>query len=214
MDNYIENLKSDLAEQYKDKPNIAALLETIGIQLNDVKMFFDDLKAKRNICDAEGKQLDGIGDIVLLSRHDISKTSGASSLSDEEYRKYLIYKILRNTCRCTYQDIMQGIKMFWDGPPLRYEEDPSRPATMIFSFDAEKDLANQALGIPYVRAGGVNVNLKMQKNDAFTMYYGFAAGFANSTTLDCLKPQISPATFITDETDFILKDENGAWIKE
>ena len=168
MADYIKNLKGDLVEQFKDKPNIEALYEVIGEQLDDLFLFFEQLRTKRSVNDAEGKQLDGVGDIVVLSRLEAAQMEGtvsASSMTDEQYRKYLIYKILKNTCDCTYYDIMKAIGMFWDGPPLKYTEDPEYPATMIFDFDAGKDLADQAIGIPSVRAGGVGMYMRMHKSE-------------------------------------------------
>ena len=44
MVDYIELLKQDLVEQFKEKPVIDALMEAIGRQLNDVRLFFEDLK--------------------------------------------------------------------------------------------------------------------------------------------------------------------------
>ena len=49
MVDYIELLKQDLVEQFKEKPVIDALMEAIGRQLNDVRLFFEDLKTKRSV---------------------------------------------------------------------------------------------------------------------------------------------------------------------
>ena len=68
MADYIELLRQDLLEQFKDKPVIDALNEAIGEQLNDLRDFFDALKNERGVLTAVGKQLDGVGDIVGLTR--------------------------------------------------------------------------------------------------------------------------------------------------
>ena len=39
MVDYIEMLKQDLVEQFKEKPVIDALMEAVGKQLNDVRTF-------------------------------------------------------------------------------------------------------------------------------------------------------------------------------
>lgn len=217
MADYIKNLKGDLVEQFKDKPNIEALYEVIGEQLDDLFLFFEQLRTKRSVYDAEGKQLDGVGDIVVLSRLEAAQMEGtvsASSMTDEQYRKYLIYKILKNTCDCTYYDIMKAIGMFWDGPPLKYTEDPEYPATMIFDFDAGKDLADQAIGIPFVRAGGVGMYMRMHKSEEANVYVGFALQRSCQSTIGCNVPVMEPYTYLADETDTILVDEIGAWLIE
>lgn len=215
MADYIKDLKGDLVEQFKDKPNIEALYEVIGKQLDDLFLFFEQLRTKRSVSDSEGKQLDGVGDIVVLSRLEAAQMEGtvsASTMADEQYRKYLIYKILKNTCNCTYYDIMKAIGMFWDGPPLKYTEDPEYPATMIFDFDAGKDLADQAIGIPFVRAGGVGMYMRMHKSEEANVYVGFALQRVCVTSLECNVPVMEPQTYLTDETGAILTDEKYSWL--
>lgn len=216
MADYVKKLKGDLVEQFKDKPNIEALYEVIGQQLDDLFLFFEQLKNERSVESSVGKQLDGVGDIVVLSRVEAAQMGGtesSSTMTDEQYRKYLIYKILKNTCDCTYYDIMKGIDMFWDGPPLKYSEDPNYPATLIFDFDAYKDLADQAIGIPFVRAGGVGVYMRMHKSEKVHVYVGFAMQRICEVYIDCNVP-VYPYTYLTDETDTILVDEIGTWLIE
>ena len=59
MVDYIQKLRDDLVEQFKDKPVIDALMEVVGDELNEVRQFYEDLRDKRNIQTAIGKQLDG-----------------------------------------------------------------------------------------------------------------------------------------------------------
>lgn len=190
--NYIQILKDDLLEQFKEKINISALVEVVGKQLNDIKQFFDDMKYKTNIFEAVGEQLDGIGDIVVMSRTEagqmVGKESTTINLDDELYRKYLIYKVLKNTCNCTYYDTMKAINMFWDGPPLKYSESFDEPATIIFDFDVEKDVADMATAIPFVKAGGVGLHLNMHKTDEVTTFFGFTYKRTVKTTYECEVP--------------------------
>lgn len=48
--NFFGRLEEDLVEQFRDKPNIKAILEVIGEQLDDLYQFFDDLRENRSIC--------------------------------------------------------------------------------------------------------------------------------------------------------------------
>ena len=67
MADYVQKLRDDLAEQFKGKPVIDALMEAVGDELNEVRQFYEDLRDKRNIQTAVGKQLDGIGDNAVLT---------------------------------------------------------------------------------------------------------------------------------------------------
>ena len=69
MVDYIQKLRDDLVEQFKDKPVIDALMEVVGDELNEVRQFYEDLRDKRNIQTAIGKQLDGIGGNAHAGRH-------------------------------------------------------------------------------------------------------------------------------------------------
>ena len=66
MADYVQKLRDDLVEQFKGKPVIDALMEAVGDELNEVRQFYEDLRDKRNIQTAVGKQLDGIGDKPVL----------------------------------------------------------------------------------------------------------------------------------------------------
>lgn len=164
MADYIEKLRTDLVEQFKEKPVIDALMEAIGEQLNEVFEFYRALKEERGVHTSIGKQLDGVGDIVVLTRKEAGELACVSEpvyvLEDEEYRKYLIYKIWKNTNNTTYYDVMKSFKMFWD-LPLYYKEDPEVPATMIFEtgeLSPEDDVA-KLLTAPFIKAAGVAIKV-------------------------------------------------------
>ena len=218
MTDYIKRLQDDLLEQFKGRANIEALNEVIGRQFNEVRRFYEQIQNETDVNTAVGKQLDGVGDIVVLTRPEAGKMITGEGVTnnpdDETYRRYLIYKILKNTCDCTYADIMKAIGMFWKGPPLRYSEDPDKPATICFDFDASKDLADQAIGIPFVKAGGVGLHMTMHEQSDFTTYFGFALQRTVTTLIECAEAIINDQTYLSDEFDIILADEHGAWLVE
>ncbi len=164
MVDYIERLRSDLVEQFKNKPVIDALIEAIGEQLNDVSAYYEDLRNSRGLRTAEGKQLDGIGDMVVLSRKEAGELASFAkndyTIDDEQYRTYLIYKIWRNTCGCTYNDIIKALKMFWD-KPLYYSERIDEPATMFLETSdlSPEDDAQKILNAPLVKPAGVGIHI-------------------------------------------------------
>ena len=164
MADFVQSLNDDLIEQFRGKPNIKAIIEVVGDQLQDVADFYYALKTERSISTAIGKQLDGAGDIVVLNRAEAGLLASISNpgeiVTDEVYRKYLIYKVLKNTNTCTYKDIINSFQMFW-AKPLFYSEDPEQPATMIFHTDVlgPDDRPEDLLSAPIIRPAGVGVKV-------------------------------------------------------
>ena len=210
MADFTEKLKADIVEQFKGQPNITALAEVVAKQLQDVFTFYEQLQLNRDVKTAVGKQLDGVGNIVELSRVDaglltnnISKTE---VLDDDTYRKYLIWKILKNTSHTTYPDIIKAFRMFWSRP-LYYSEDPEQPATMIFDTgEMEIKKGEEVIDTtplfetPLIRAAGVT--LKLYATTKTTMdksILGIAPGLGfalTSTELPYLERKINFDTTI------------------
>lgn len=166
MVDYIRRLHDDLAEQFKDKATIEALNRTIGRQLNEVRQYFEDLRDKRGIDTAVGKQLDGVGDIVVLSRLEAGELAcineSAYVLDDEDYRAYLKFKVLKNTNACTYYDLIKGLAMLWNMSPIYYHEEPAFPATIILTMPAMRPGGGliEVGKVPTIRPAGVQVQFQ------------------------------------------------------
>lgn len=164
MDKYIATMKKDLVEQFKGKANIEALAEVLGSELQEVFDFFEQLRTQRDLHSAVGRQLDGVGDITVLTRQEAGKLAAyagrGNSTDDETYRKYLVYKVLKNTCDCTYSDIIKAFRMFWD-KPLYYSENPEYPAVMFLETGklAPEDHAENLLAAPIIKAAGVGIHI-------------------------------------------------------
>lgn len=118
-------------------------------QMQELVLVFDDLDTKPDIDKACGQNLDDVGTIVSPSRKEAGILAGIGVeepvISDERYRQFLKYKLLRNMNDCTYYDIMQSIEIFWKADNIRYIEEPERPATILIRlqtmrFDAEIDV--------------------------------------------------------------------------
>ena len=164
MPDYVELLRGDLVEQFKEKPVIDALVSAIGEQLNDVQRFYEDLRDRRGLQTSMGQQLDGVGDIVVLSRLEAGALACINEsvyvLDDESYRRYLIFKVWKNTNNCTYHDVIKALRMFWPNP-LYYREDPAEPATMVFETDmlSPEDDVPKLLNAPLIKAAGVGIKV-------------------------------------------------------
>lgn len=190
MADFVTALKKDLVEQFKGKPNIEALMEVISIELQQVYDFYEQLRENRDVLSAVGKQLDGVGDIVVLTRMEAGILAGDpipfEVIGDDMYRQYLIFKILKNTCDCTYPDIIKAFRMFWDRP-LYYREDPEQPATMIFDTgEMEGAVDTRPLfNTPLLRAAGVTLKLYARTKttmETTRVYIASGLGFAVTVT--------------------------------
>lgn len=199
MPDYVEKLRTDLAEQFKEKPVINALVETIGEQLADVFDYYADLRDCRGVQTAVGKQLDGVGDIVALSRKEAGELACLKEstfvLNDEEYRKYLIYKIWKNTNNCTYADIIRAFRMFWD-KPLYYSEKPEYPATMILETGelTPEDDVQKLLTAPFIKAAGVGIKVIAYTVNPIMSYTLAASGIMGRGYMVTTLPQIETET--------------------
>lgn len=192
MVNYIESLKSDIVEQFKGKPFIGALLEVVGKELQEVYDFYEQLKTQRNLYTSVGKQLDGVGDIVVMTRKEAGQLAGNpipfDVIDDETYRQYLIYKVLKNTCDCTYPDIIKAFRMFWD-KPLYYTESLDEPATMIFDTGEMQGLVDTTplFRTPLIRAAGVTLKIIARTSTEMpTDQIKLLSGLGYAVTITCL----------------------------
>ena len=122
--------------QFESQPNIKTLNHTLGRQLQEVYDFFMQLRNERHFPVAVGRQLDGIGSIVELSRLQALIVSHLADMNvemnDEMYRIMLAWKMFLNTSRTTYTEVHRLITMLWTVSPMIYYEDPDWPATIFF----------------------------------------------------------------------------------
>lgn len=160
---YEKRILGEFPQQFQDRPVIAALVRAFARQLDELYQVFDDLMRMRSVDTAQGAQLDGAGDIVVLSRSDAMRLiKGAITydiIDDEHYRHYIRYKILKNTSTCTYYDIIAAIQMLWGAEDIEYYENPMEPATMTITFP-EPDGAVELDDIPPIKAAGVGVHIR------------------------------------------------------
>lgn len=174
---YAKQLKSDLIQQFRGKPKIEALVEVVADELEEVSSFIDEINKNRDVYNAVGVQLDGVGNIADISRVDAAKMARIpiSEMDDELYRKYIIFKILKNTCQCTYRSLMAAIHMFWSREtPVRYAEDPDFPATIIFDIDGftEPGGIYEMMMLPLIRAAGVGFRIRTRTDVDNGIYLG------------------------------------------
>lgn len=163
---YRQKLVDDLLEQFRGKKNISVLVASYARQLQEVYDFLLSLLTVLDLDRCVGRQLDLIGEIVVLTRYDARAALGdeyeGEVLDDDLYRKFLKYKIFRNTSDGTYKSIMRGIKMFWTKTPVYWEQREDVPATILLSTPPLTPEMNprELIEAPIIRPAGVNLILE------------------------------------------------------
>lgn len=159
---FLDKIVKDLPEQFKNKKNLEVFFRAFSRQADEIAAMFEQLRTERNLQNAIGKQLNGNGDIVVLSRAEAARMFNESDMElsdDEKYRKYLIFKAHYNTNRCTYEDFIYAFQMFWDRGPIYYSENPAHPATIIITTNEmlPEENAADVFNVPVAKAGGVGL---------------------------------------------------------
>ncbi len=134
-----ERMRSRLLAQFQNKTFIEGILYAMFYETDELEKAYSDLETLRSINTAFGQQLDGIGINVGRSRnidnvitvpffgfeeqdgtlgfgqarfksYDESYLS-STKLLDEEYRKILKLKVLKNSTQATYEDTINAYKV-------------------------------------------------------------------------------------------------------
>lgn len=168
-----ESFMGKLPEQFKEKHNTEVLVRAFAKELEEAEMAFKELETLRSLKTASGKQLDRIGEIVVLTRAESTAYAGVidfAVLDDERYRLFLMYKALRNASTCTFPELMEICQLLYDAKLLYYKEFDEHPAHFQVMVGAKFDewmlkmLGNTALT---VKPGGVSVEMKFFELDFF-----------------------------------------------
>lgn len=218
MPKYKSLLKKDLIQEFKNRPKIDALADAFGKQLNELGEFYVQLYEKRFISSAEGKQLDIIGDILVLTRDEAKAILGVTDdLNDDLYRQMLIYKAQLNFGDGTYRSIMNCLKLLTNSvKDFKYKEETSHPATIIFETESKPsaESVKELLSVPFPRAGGVGVIIRSKEKENLILGTGFTVAHHFSMGGESDDADVDDYTVISDENGLMLADEGFNLITE
>ncbi len=166
---------SDIPCQFREKHNIAAVINAFARQMEDLITVNKELTSLVDIDTAVGKNLDMLGDVVNVSRkqaymllnRDISVV-----INDDMYRNVLRFQALKNNSHATYADIMKGLYLLWGKDvKIHYAEAIREPASLEISIeDITTDDTDPALVRPMViRPGGVKILFRSSYTDKMNM---------------------------------------------
>lgn len=191
---------AEVISQFTDKPVLAALLNALGEEMDELDKAFADLAQKRWIDTGSGVQLDGIGQIVGRDRvianavalpffgffgqpsalgfeEGVFRDSGqawqaSTTLGDAQYRFILWAKVFKNTSQCTQEDTVQSLRYVFDAENAVVED--AGNAKIRVGVGARLSPADLVLMKAYnllIRGGGIGLLYAVQYESG--NYFGF-----------------------------------------
>jgi hypothetical protein len=170
---HIEEAKANLIEQFKNKPNLAALSDAYVEQIQDLEDVYFQLIDDRTLDTAVGVQLDGIGQIVGEER---------KGLNDDDYRIRLKARIRINLSSGTAEELYRILELLVQN---NIEIEEFYPAAIVIRLDNEfiGDEDEIAGIIAVSRAAGVDATLEFTESpDANTFFFSNSDANEPSTT--------------------------------
>lgn len=202
----LERWMEDLPHQFLGQHNIEILISALSKQFQQVYDVLTEINEKTEISKATGINLDLVGSNVGLTRNEAAdlygKSIGASALTDEQYRRCLLYQILVNTNDCTYYELVDGINQISNIGKFTYKEDSRYPATIVLGVDGipSNDDILKLIETPVIKAAGVGSRMRISTEYRMPSKTGIA-----SKVHYLLKTTMETSTLEYD----LLTDENG-----
>ena len=167
---------------------IDGFLEAFSTEFDELTAEFDEFELLNYIDMCSGVQLDRIGQLVGLTRHEAGQMIGSRELADDDkiYSITLKYKAYVNSCRCTPNDIINATKIIFGATQVLYSERTDTPATFYLSVSAPfSDIVMTLLSTHdlIIHPAGVKVRTSLSTKDTDT--FGFSdlnpnvCGFGN-----------------------------------
>lgn len=123
-----------LAYQFKDSTTFNLFLEAFLAELDELDLVEEQLRELRYLDTAFGAQLDGIGEIVGISR--------PTSYTDEQYLFVIKVKILSNSTNMNIENFLELITfVFGSGVRYRLQTNLSPIFYILFPISPEAELA-------------------------------------------------------------------------
>lgn len=144
---HVERAKSLLIEQFKRPVLINKMVEAIVEGIQELEYVFNDLYIYRSVPKAQGTQLDGLGDLVGISRN---------GLSDDDYREAIYFQIFLNISKGEPETVIRALKFATKAEYVRYFQLPN--ATISLFTDGETTPFNLLQYIQRIVPAGVKVD--------------------------------------------------------
>jgi hypothetical protein len=146
--NIVADTLARLTYQFQDKPIIAAIVNAISAEFQELEDAFFQLLDERYLDTAVGVQLDQLGVIIGLARN---------GLDDDEYRIALKTKAQLNNASGIPSDVITTFKLLTGGSSIIAKE--LFPATFLLQSDGDDLQPNILPQMNQVKVGGVELIL-------------------------------------------------------
>ena len=163
-------MRAGLIGQFKGLPNIDAFIKAFGAQLNDLDEYFGQLLTQLILPNAEGVQLDKIGDVL---------DQGRNGLGDDDYKTLLQARIIQYQSMGTAEDLIQLLLTLAGTNRVdNYENFPAKITLIARSPATAISNADIITAVQEAKAVGVGVNLNQGNIPIFQ--FDLAATAANA----------------------------------
>lgn len=176
---HAQQAKDRLAEEYKNQPNLAALLDAFNRQTQALEDAFWALFTERGVSAAYGAQLDVLGKIVGQARN---------GLADEDFRLWIIAKIKLNNSSGTPEEIYDILNLVKpDAVDLEIRDEP--PAAFTVKMHGPGVPDNVLVFVRAARAAGVRVIVEWASSPTASLFkfdtpgQGFDSGLFAAASL-------------------------------
>lgn len=102
-----------LLQQYKEQPNIQAVITGLMTEMQPLEQVFNDLGNNRWLFTAQGNQLDRLGIILGVAR---------LTLTDDQYRNLLQARVYQTIADGDAETMIQVFKLITNGTLVAYQE--------------------------------------------------------------------------------------------
>lgn len=143
-----------VVEQYERAENLLSILEIFASQVLDIEKTAIDVIVSTQLSNSVGVQLDGIGDIVGISR---------DGRSDDEYRNVIYSTIIINHSGGQVETVIEQIRILTDATDIQVEE--IYPARMRITVNASSVVSGFNRIVDNISAAGVAVDIVLVDPD-------------------------------------------------
>ena len=139
-----------LREQYKNKPQLIALINSWNGQIQELEEVLYGLSTSRSINTATGYQLDLLGELLGKNRE---------GRSDADYRIVLLAKVAQNISRGTPEDVIGVFKILTSSSQVQLSDGYNGEVYLLADHPLTQDQINTILReMDSVVPAGVRVN--------------------------------------------------------
>ena len=157
-------MKEHLIAQFDKKPVLYAILDALGVELDEIEEATTRVKNCRYLDTSIGEQLDGLGKVVDEAR----MMSDGSDLDDTLYRKIIKAKILKDTSPGTPEDTITTLKTIFPGDKITLSEiGNAKMSVAIGRFYTRHELMLIRDTGLIIRPGGVKLMLTERREDLY-----------------------------------------------